>query len=214
MPKDQLASPSVTKTEVPFVGRIWNIVRETFDYNGASLVREFVQHPGAVAILAMDEAQRVLLIRQYRHPVRSYLWEIPAGLLDVPGEPRVDAAKRELLEETGYEAAEWSELTSFMTTPGGNDEVITVFLAQKLQHVGHDLELEGEETDMLVEWFPLQEALQSVLKAEMQSPSAVVGIMAAAFKLGVGPGLLGTGLSGTGKSDSATSGPGHPTPNH
>jgi len=188
MPKDQPASFSVTKTEVPFVGRIWNIVRETFDYNQQSLVREFVQHPGAVAILAIDESQRVLLIRQYRHPVRSYLWEIPAGLLDVPGEPRIDAAKRELLEETGYEAASWSELTSFMTTPGGNDEVITIFLARDLKHVGHNLELEGEETDMLVEWFPLAEALDSVLAAEIKSPSAVVGIMAAAFQLGASPG--------------------------
>jgi 8-oxo-dGTP pyrophosphatase MutT (NUDIX family) len=187
MPKDLPATPLVTKTEVPFVGKIWNIVRESFDYNGVSLVREFVQHPGAVAILAIDEQQRVLLIRQYRHPVRSYLWEIPAGLLDIPGEPRIDAAKRELLEETGYQAETWSELTNFMTTPGGNDEVITIFLAQNLKHVGHDLELEGEETDMLVEWFPLSEALQSVLSWQMQSPSAVVGIMAAAFKLGVQP---------------------------
>jgi 8-oxo-dGTP pyrophosphatase MutT (NUDIX family) len=190
MPKDQLSTPEVIATEVPFVGRIWNIVRETFNYNGSPLVREFVQHPGAVAILAIDELQRVLLIRQYRHPVRSYLWEIPAGLLDVPGEPRIDAAKRELLEETGYEAETWSELTSFMTTPGGNDEVITVFLAQDLKHVGHNLELEGEETDMLVEWFPLQEALDSVLSAEMRSPSAVVGIMSAAFQLGVLPSKL------------------------
>jgi ADP-ribose pyrophosphatase len=187
MPKDLPASPVVTATEVPFVGRIWNIVRETFDYNGHSLVREFVQHPGAVAILAIDESQRVLLIRQYRHPVRSYLWEIPAGLLDVEGEPRIDAAKRELLEETGYEADSWSELTSFMTTPGGNDEVITIFLARDLKHVGHNLQLEGEETDMLVEWFPLAEALDSVLAAEIKSPSAVVGIMAVAFHLSVAP---------------------------
>lgn len=187
MPKDLPASPSVVKTEVPFVGRIWNIVRESFDYNGTTLVREFVQHPGAVAILAIDDQQRVLLIRQYRHPVRSYLWEIPAGLLDMPGESRLAAAKRELLEETGYEAGSWSELTNFMTTPGGNDEVITIFLAQELNLVGHSLELEGEETDMLVEWFPLSQALDSVLHSEMQSPSAVVGIMAAAFKLGVQP---------------------------
>ena len=187
MPKDQPALPEVLATEVPFEGRIWNIARETFNYNGHKLVREFVQHPGAVAILAIDESQRVLLIRQYRHPVRSYLWEIPAGLLDVAGESRLEAAKRELLEETGYEAADWQELTSFMTTPGGNDEVITIFIARSLTHVGHNLELEGEETDMLVEWVPLSEALASVLKADMQSPSAVVGILNAAIKLGVSP---------------------------
>lgn len=187
MPKDQPAQPSVLATELPFQGKIWNIARETFDYNGQKLVREFVQHPGAVAVLAIDDSQRVLLIRQYRHPVRAYLWEIPAGLLDVPGEPRVEAAKRELMEETGYQAGDWQELTSFMTTPGGNDEVITIFMARDLTHVGHNLELEGEETDMLVEWVPLSEALASVLKADMQSPSAVVGIMNAAIKLGVLP---------------------------
>jgi len=156
MPKDQPVTPQILATETVFRGKIWDVARETFDYNGQKLVREFVQHPGAVGVLALDEQQRVLLIRQYRHPVRSYLWEIPAGLLDVPGEERLAAAKRELMEETGYEAGSWSKLMDFMTTPGGNDEVITIFLAQNLQHVGHNLELEGEEVDMLKEWFPLK----------------------------------------------------------
>jgi ADP-ribose pyrophosphatase len=189
MPKDQRVEPKITASEVVFEGKIWDIARESFDYNGSTLVREFVKHPGAVAVLALDEQQRVLLIRQYRHPVRSYLWEIPAGLLDVPGEARVEAAKRELLEETGYVAQKWEKLTDFMTTPGGNDEVITIFLASDLQHVGHDLELEGEEVDMVKEWFPLSEALESALAADIQSPSAVVGIMAAAHRLGVKPAL-------------------------
>jgi len=92
-----------------------------------------------------------------------------------------------LLEETGYIAQDFTELSNFMTTPGGNDEVITIFMARNLQHVGHDLELEGEEVDMQVEWVPLDQALASVLKSEMQSPSAVVAIMAAAFALGVAP---------------------------
>jgi 8-oxo-dGTP pyrophosphatase MutT (NUDIX family) len=185
MPKDQRVEPKITASEIVFEGKIWDIARESFDYNGQTLVREFVKHPGAVAVLALDEQQRVLLIRQYRHPVRSYLWEIPAGLLDVEGEPRLEAAKRELMEETGYTAGKWTKLMDFMTTPGGNDEVITIFLAQDLQHVGHDLELEGEEVDMIKEWFPLSEALASVLASEIQSPSAAVGIMAAAHRLGV-----------------------------
>jgi ADP-ribose pyrophosphatase len=91
------------------------------------------------------------------------------------------------MEETGYTAGTWSKLTDFMTTPGGNDEVITIFLAQDLEHVGHNLELEGEEVDMLKEWFPLGEALASVLAADIQSPSAIVAIMAAAHLLGVKP---------------------------
>ena len=187
MPKDQPVDLNVTASEVVFEGRIWDVVRETFDYGDTGLVREFVAHPGAVAVLAVDESERVLLIRQYRHPVRSYLWEIPAGLLDQAGESLEAAARRELLEETGYVAKKLELLSSFMTTPGGNSEVITVFLASDLEHVGHEFELEGEERDLLVEWVPLNEALSSVLKSEMRSPSAVVGIMAAAFKLGIKP---------------------------
>lgn len=185
MPKDQRVEPNIIASEVVFEGKIWDIARESFEYNGGVLVREFVKHPGAVAVLAVDDHQRVLLIRQYRHPVRSYLWEIPAGLLDVPGEVRQAAAERELMEETGYVAQSWTKLTDFMTTPGGNDEVITIFLAEDLTHEGHNLELEGEEVDMIKEWFPLAEALSSVLAGDIQSPSAVVAIMAAAHRLGV-----------------------------
>ncbi len=185
MPKDRPAYLAISKSEVVFEGKIWDIKRESFDYNGSTLVREFVAHPGAVAVIALNEANRVLLINQYRHPVREYLWEIPAGLLDMPGESKLEAAKRELLEETGYIAESWEHLIEFHTTPGGNNETIAIFLARELRHQGHDLELEGEETDMAVEWIPLGEALNSVLASDMRSPSAAVGIMAAAHKLGI-----------------------------
>ena len=185
MPKDRPAALAIGKSEVVFAGKIWDIKRETFDYNGTNLVREFVAHPGAVAILALNRQNQVLLINQYRHPVREYLWEIPAGLLDVPGESKLEAAKRELLEETGYVANDWSELIEFHTTPGGNNETISIFLARDLRLQGHDQPLEGEETDMKVEWFDLAEATRSVLASEMKSPSAAVGIMAAALKLGL-----------------------------
>ena len=184
MPKDRPARLAISKSEVVFQGKIWDIKSESFDYNGETLIREFVAHPGAVAVLALNEADEVLLINQYRHPVREYLWEIPAGLLDIPGESRLEAAKRELLEETGYIAESWVELIEFHTTPGGNNETIAVFLARDLRHQGHDLELEGEETDMVVAWVPLGDALKSVLASEIRSPSAAVGIMAAAHKLG------------------------------
>ena len=95
------------------------------------------------------------------------------------------AAKRELLEETGYVAQSWRELISFHTTPGGNDETITVFVAEGLTHQGHDFELEGEETDLELRWVPLKEALASVLNSEMRSPSAGYGLMALALQLGV-----------------------------
>ncbi|MFM6980456.1 MAG: NUDIX domain-containing protein [Micrococcales bacterium] len=187
MPQDQPVKISVNFTEVVFHGKIWDVVSERFNYGDAELTREFVKHTGAVAIIALDDQQRVLMIRQYRHPVRQYLWEIPAGLLDIDGESRLEAAKRELHEETGYFAKSWSELTSFFTTPGGNDEEITIFLAQDLKHVGFDDELEGEEVDMLKQWFELPDLLQSVLSGAIKSPSAVVAIMALAHKLGVKP---------------------------
>ena len=178
MPKDQSASYEVTQTEVVFKGRIWDVVRETFDYAGKPLVREFVQHPGAVAVVALNEFNDVLLIHQYRQPVRQLLWELPAGLLDVVGESKLDAAKRELLEETGYVASDWQQLTEFHSTPGGSSETITIFLAKELTLVGHDLVLEGEEVDMEIRWVPLAQALDDVMKSEMRSPTAAFGIMA------------------------------------
>jgi len=185
MPKDRTAAFKILGSEVVFEGKIWDVARESFDYNGTQLVREFVVHPGAVAVVALNEANEILLINQYRHPVREYLWELPAGLLDIPGESKVEAAKRELLEETGFIAQDWAELIEFHTTPGGNSETIAIFLARNLRHQGHDLELEGEEVDMPISWIPLSEALASVLSSDMRSPSAAVGIMAAAHKLGI-----------------------------
>jgi ADP-ribose pyrophosphatase len=185
MPKDEPANFEVVESEVTFHGRIWNVVRETFRFGSQTLTREFVAHPGAVAVLALNENQEVLLIRQYRHPVRAFLWEIPAGLLDIAGESRATAAERELLEETRYRAGHIEPLTEFFTTPGGNSETIWVYLAKGLEFVGHDIELEGEELDLEVRWVPFAEALNSVLRAEIKSPSAVVAILALAAQLGV-----------------------------
>jgi 8-oxo-dGTP pyrophosphatase MutT (NUDIX family) len=182
MPKDEPASLSIVESEVVFAGKIWNVVRERFEFNNDQLVREFVAHTGAVAVVALNEANEVLLIRQYRHPVRSYLWELPAGLLDIANEPNLEAAKRELLEETGFTAGSWSELIAFHTTPGGNDETIWIYLAQNLTFKGHELELQGEEKEIEVRWVELQQALESVLESEMKSPTAAVGIMALALK--------------------------------
>lgn len=186
MPKDQPIDFAVSASEVVFDGRIWSIKRDTFDYNGEAIVREYVEHPGAVAVVAINERSEVLLVKQYRHPVREYLWEIPAGLLDIAGESKLNAAQRELHEETGWVATQWEELTSFYTTPGGSSEEITIFLAQDLSFRGHNLQLEGEESDMEVSWVPIADAVTSVMKSEMKSPSAVVGIMALAIWMRAG----------------------------
>ena len=92
--------------------------------------RTVVSHPGAVAVLALDEASRVLMIRQYRHPVGYQLWEIPAGLRDVDGEPLLATAQRELREETGYQAREWHVLLDTFTSPGFTTERVRLFLAR------------------------------------------------------------------------------------
>ena len=99
--------------------------------DGAVSTREVVLHPGAVAILPIFHDERILLVRQYRHPVNAPLWEIPAGKLE-RGEDALTCAKRELLEETGYEATTWEKLLSFYTSPGFCDEQISLFLAQEL----------------------------------------------------------------------------------
>ena len=184
MIEDRPVEYPITKSVVAFEGRIWNVLRETFEYPTGSLTREFVAHTGAVAVVATDASGRVLMISQYRHPVREVLWEIPAGLCDVAGEPRIETAKRELLEETGYIAETVEPLIEFYTTPGGNDEKISIFLARGLTFVGHDLDLEGEEIDMTVHWVPLNEAVQSILASKVKSPAAQVGLMALALKWG------------------------------
>lgn len=182
MPKDQPFAVNVSSSEVALRGMIWNVQREVFEFADQTLTREFVEHPGAVAIVAINDRGQVLLIRQYRHPVGELLWEIPAGLLDVDGESLESAARRELLEETGYLAGELEPLIEFFTTPGGSTEKISIFLARDLVLSKERPVLEGEEVDMLVEWVALEEALTAVLSSEIKSPSAAVGIMAAALR--------------------------------
>lgn len=183
MPKDQPVSRDILSTDLVFKGRIWDVVSETFRYNDEILVRDFVRHPGAVAVAALNDQRELLMIRQYRHPVRKLLWEIPAGLLDIAGESLEVAARRELIEETGYDATTLEPLITFHPSPGGNDESITIFLATELFKVDHGFVATGEESDMLVEWVAFDEALASVLSSDIQNPSAVVAILALAARL-------------------------------
>lgn len=183
MPKDQPVDFEIKESQRAFKGRVWDVVSERFDYRGHELVRDFIKHPGAVATLALNEKRQILMVRQYRHPVRKFLWEIPAGLLDVPGEPLEQAARRELIEETSHDASTWELLISFHPSPGGNSETITVFLATDVFAVASDYEATGEESDMLVQWVDFDEALASVLASEVQNPSAVVAILALAARL-------------------------------
>lgn len=180
---DVVAPRPVLASRTVHQGMIWDLVRDTVDLGESGVVdREYVRHPGAVAIIALDEADRVLLVSQYRHAVRSELWEPPAGLLDVAGEDRVEAAKRELAEEADLLAGSWWRLADYYSTPGGNDEELTVFLARGLTPVpqAERHAREAEERDLVVGWFDLDEAVSAVLAGRVRNPSAVVGLLAAA----------------------------------
>jgi ADP-ribose pyrophosphatase len=163
-------------------GKIWDLVSETVDLGVSQVVREFIAHPGAVAVIALDEQDRVLLLQQYRHPVRSELWEPPAGLRDVDGEAPHLTAARELAEEADLRAGTWHLLAEFFTTPGGSDEQILVYLARDLQPVpeAERFVREDEEAGMVPLWIDLDEAVAAALAGRLHSPSAVVGVLAAA----------------------------------
>lgn len=184
MPSDQPVEIPALETKLIHKGMVWDLVSDSFNFNGEILTREYVLHPGAVAVLAINDQDQLLLLKQYRRPVGSYLWEFPAGLMDVPGESRLDCAKRELAEEASLEAEFWEELISFHATPGGNSETITIFIAKQLSKANSDYVTSGEEKDMPQTWVPISEAIKSVLNSEIKSPTAVVGIMAYALKTG------------------------------
>lgn len=181
---DRLDPRPVTDREHIYSGKIWDVVAETFqlsDDNPKEITREFIDHPGAVAILALDETNRVLMIRQYRHPVRSVLWEIPAGLLDVPGEDYQDAAARELGEEADVRAQDWRVLTDVYTSAGSSSEAIRIYLATGITDVPEDKRhvRTDEESEIVTEWVPLAQAVQAALSGRLHSFSAVAGVLAA-----------------------------------
>lgn len=163
-------------------GLVWDLVSDTVRLDDGDVVREYVDHPGAVAVIALDDDDRVLLLSQYRHPVRHVLWEPPAGLLDVANEDLVTAAARELAEEADLVAARWWRLVEFFSSPGGSDERITVFLARDLTPVPHDERyVRGEEEATMVPvWVPLDDAVAAALAGRLHCPTAVTGVLAAA----------------------------------
>lgn len=179
---DASAPRPVLSSEVVHHGLIWDVVRDEVDLGESGTVRrEYVRHPGAVAVIALDEQDRVLLLRQYRHPVQAELWEPPAGLLDVPGEDLRAAAARELAEEADLTAGSWWVLADYLTTPGGSTESLRVFLARDLAPVPEDRRhvRQDEESEIVARWFPLDEAVEAVLGGRVRNPSTVVGVLAA-----------------------------------
>jgi len=177
--RDEPSRPLVVSSEVVYSGMVWNVRREVFDYDDAEITREFVDHTGAVAILAMDADDRVLLIQQYRHPIRMRDWELPAGLLDVDGEEPLAAAKRELEEEVDLVAESWSELVDFYSSPGGSNELIRVYLAEGVGASPKPFDRVDEEANILKRWVPLPDAVAGVLEHRLQNSILAIAVLAA-----------------------------------
>lgn len=146
---------------------------------GEEVIRDVVEHPGAVGVICLDDQERVLLLQQYRHCAAHLLWEPPAGLLDNPGEDPLAAAARELAEEAGVRAANWQVLVDAFTSPGMTNESVRIYLARDLV-IGEERSGVGEELDMPLEWLPLPRAVELVLAGGLHNPMAVMGILAVA----------------------------------
>lgn len=182
--EDRHTPHTVTESTTAWSGRIVDMVEDhvVVVEGQEPVVRQYTRHPGAVAVVVMrgeEGAEEILLLRQYRHPVNASLWEIPAGLLDIPGEDSLVAAERELAEEADLKAARWDVLVDFFTSPGGSTEPLRVFLARDLETTETSFEREDEEATMEYAWVSLSDALDWVLAGRLHNPSAVIGILSA-----------------------------------
>lgn len=180
---DQPSPHEVVASQVVWNGRIVDMIKDhVIVVEGQEpVVREYTRHPGAVAVVVLrgeSGGEEILLERQYRHPVKAELWEIPAGLLDIPGEdPRI-AAERELAEEADLVADRWDVLVDYFTSPGGSTEPLRIFLARDLRAADEIFDREDEEATMEYAWVRLDDALTMVLDGRLHNPSAVIGVLA------------------------------------
>lgn len=188
---DEPFRPEVVSSETVFHGRVWDVRRDVFRYNGEDIARDYVDHTGAVAVLALDEQERVLLIKQYRHPVRHRDWEIPAGLLDIRGEDPLTAAKRELAEEADLVADEWNVLSDVFTSPGGSDEAIRIYLARGVHAAPEVFAREEEEADIETAWLSLDDAVDAVLARTLHNAPLIIALLAARTARDTGWATLG-----------------------
>lgn len=177
---DEIASDvRVLESEKLVTGRVWDIRRDRFELGGHEIVRDFMDHTGAVAVLALDEEGRVLLIKQYRHPVAHRDWEIPAGLMDEPGETGLAGAQRELAEEADLQADRWDLLLDLFLSPGGSSEAMRIFLARDLSRIDHDYVRTEEEAEIEPRWVDLDEAVTAVLGGRVQNAVTANAVLAA-----------------------------------
>lgn len=171
---------AVSDSETLHVGRVFAVRLDQVVMPGGGVARrEIVEHPGAVAILPLHDDATVVMINQYRHAVGRRLRELPAGLLDTVGEDPVSTARRELVEEVGCTAQDWSVLVDVVSSPGFSDEAVRVFLARGLTEIGRPAGGDDEEADLSVVRVPLADAVRQVLAGEIVNASTVAGLLAA-----------------------------------
>lgn len=170
----------VESSEQLYAGRVMALRSDRVMMPGGRVAtREIVEHPGAVAIAALDADDRIMMIHQYRHAVRRRLWELPAGLLDVAGEDPLAAAQRELAEEAGLAAQDWSVLLDIVPSPGFSDESIRVYLARGTTDVGRPAGGDDEEADLVVRWVSMPVAVRMVLAGTIVNATTVAAVLAA-----------------------------------
>jgi 8-oxo-dGTP pyrophosphatase MutT (NUDIX family) len=170
---------AVVSSEVVYDGVIWDVRRESFELGGHEISREFVDHTGAVAVLVLDDDDRVCLIRQYRHPVATREWELPAGLLDFAGESALAAAQRELAEEVDLVADDWAVLVDFHTSPGGSNEALRVYLARGVSDASEVFARTEEESEIEKRWVDLDLVVDAVLDRRVQNSILAIAALAA-----------------------------------
>ena len=177
-----MSSPRVISTRSLLTTPIWSAEEAELEFaDGTVHKREVVRHPGAVGVVAWDRG-KVLLIEQYRYAPDARMWELPAGLLDVAGEPASKAAARELAEEASLAAETWRVLVDLHTTPGMSDEAARIFLATDILPAARPagFTLAAEEADITLKWTPVEQAVDRVMSGAITNPLAVMGILAVA----------------------------------
>ena len=171
----------IRQTQARFRGAVFQLVTDEVAMpDGSTAERDYIRHAGSVAVVAIDDQERVMLVRQYRHATREVLWELPAGLLDEPGEEPAVAAARELAEEAGLVAARWEPLLAVYTSPGYSNEMIRIYLAQELGPAPPEFQFHAqfEEAELTKHEVPLDEAVAMVYRGEITNGPTALGLLA------------------------------------
>jgi ADP-ribose pyrophosphatase len=171
---DQKVNFTILKHDVLFEGRVFNIYKDKIQYDEGSIdYREVLEHNGGSAILAAID-HNIILVKQYRHPLKDFVYELPAGKLNLNEDP-LDCAKRELKEETGYTAANWEQIISFHTSPGHSNEKLNIYLASNLTKGEQELEL--GESNLQVVTVDFIEALKMIKNEKITDSKTIIGIL-------------------------------------